>query len=170
MKVFVVTEGEYSDFDINSMWSTREKAQAYIDKRLPFKSYGGINEGIEEWELDSVDVGKQVVYTTVRMSKDFKLVGGDSYNKPIEQEDVVSPPDMDYKREGFGWYDEPYIHTGPAFMDYHKDPNPDHATLVWTVKTADKERAIKVVSEVVAQIIAAGIWGDESRTKEAFGK
>lgn len=31
MKVFIVTEGEYSDYQIKAVFSTKEKAEKYID-------------------------------------------------------------------------------------------------------------------------------------------
>ena len=173
MKVFVVTEGVYSDFGINSMWSTREKAQAYIDKRMPFQGYSGINEDIEEWELDSVDVDKQVVFTTVRMKKDGSLYDPDGYGKPVQQEDKMLGTDLYWDSEGFGWYARPFIkvgNSGGIMREYAYDQDPDHCAIVWTVKTADKERAVKVVAEVVTQIVTAGIWADEEKTKEAFKK
>lgn len=52
MKLYVVTSGEYSDYGINSIFSTKEKAQAYIDRsnKLGIDNYLGWN--IEEYELD----------------------------------------------------------------------------------------------------------------------
>lgn len=42
-KIYIVTEGEYSDYSINNVFSTEEKAKEFIAER------GG---GIEEFELD----------------------------------------------------------------------------------------------------------------------
>ena len=47
--VYVVTEGSYSDYHIVCVWSTREKAQAYVDAAGP-ESYE-----IEEYSLDPLD-------------------------------------------------------------------------------------------------------------------
>lgn len=38
--------------------------------------------------------------------------------------------------------------------------------LVWNIQILDKERAIKVVNEKRAQILALGIWGNNARVKE----
>lgn len=51
MKIYVVTSGCYSDFHINAMFSTREKAQKYIDV-AKFDDWDEIN-GIDEWDVDS---------------------------------------------------------------------------------------------------------------------
>lgn len=53
MKVFVVTHGEYSDFGISAMFSSKEKAQEYINKRMVYDNgYFGVNQYISEYELD----------------------------------------------------------------------------------------------------------------------
>lgn len=49
MKVFIVTEGEYSDYQIKAVFSTKEKAEKYID------THGNDTVNIEEYELDSYD-------------------------------------------------------------------------------------------------------------------
>ncbi len=45
-KVYVVTQGQYSDMTIEAVFTTRKKAQAFIDNE------GDMNEEIEEFELD----------------------------------------------------------------------------------------------------------------------
>ena len=51
MKIYVVTSGCYSDFHIDAMFSTREKAQKYIDA-AKFDDWDEIN-GITEYDIDS---------------------------------------------------------------------------------------------------------------------
>ena len=50
MKIYVVTSGCYSDFHIDAMFSTREKAQKYIDA-AKFDDWDEIN-GITEYDID----------------------------------------------------------------------------------------------------------------------
>lgn len=61
-KIYVVTEGEYSDYHIEACFSTKEKAQEYI------KNAKKVNESyyydIEEWELDSNSDIVDVIYLT----------------------------------------------------------------------------------------------------------
>ena len=50
MKVYVVTSGEWSDFHIDAMFSTRKKADNYVDFRS-FDEYNDCN-GVTEYTLD----------------------------------------------------------------------------------------------------------------------
>jgi hypothetical protein len=62
--VYVVTAGEYSDYEIRAMFSTKELAQAYIDKAQALKRtdaewdignlyWADDSPSIQEWTLDS---------------------------------------------------------------------------------------------------------------------
>lgn len=44
--VYIVTQGQYSDLSIEAVFTSKEKAQAFIDNE------GDMNEWIEEFELD----------------------------------------------------------------------------------------------------------------------
>lgn len=71
MKVYVVTTGCYSDYSIHSIWSSREKAQAYItDIRSRGLGQYGCPEfnDIDEHELDVIVADKAIVRATVYMS------------------------------------------------------------------------------------------------------
>lgn len=52
MKVYVVTSGEYSDYGINAIFSTKEKAQEYIDRGDKLGMNYSYGYQIEEYELD----------------------------------------------------------------------------------------------------------------------
>ena len=54
MKIYAVTSGSYSDYGIDAMFSTREKAQEYIDA-AKFDEYNEIN-GITEYDIDSASI------------------------------------------------------------------------------------------------------------------
>lgn len=47
-KVFIVTSGEYSDYDIKAVFSTREKAEAYINAKGTDYYWE-----VEEWDVDA---------------------------------------------------------------------------------------------------------------------
>ena len=49
-KVFIVTSGEYSDYGIDRVFSTEEKAKEWVD--VITSMYGG-NYDIEQYELDA---------------------------------------------------------------------------------------------------------------------
>ena len=52
MKVFMVTAGGYSDYHVEGIFSTREKAQEYIDFMLNQEEYFNFND-IDEIEVDN---------------------------------------------------------------------------------------------------------------------
>ena len=62
-KVYIVTYGEYSDYHIESCFSTKKKAQEYIKnaKKVNGSCY---DPNIEEWELDSNSDIVDVIYLT----------------------------------------------------------------------------------------------------------
>ncbi|MEE1073803.1 MAG: hypothetical protein U0L26_15730 [Cellulosilyticum sp.] len=49
-KVYIVTSGEYSDYGIDRVFSTEEKAKEWVD--VTTSMYGG-NYNIEQYELDA---------------------------------------------------------------------------------------------------------------------
>lgn len=50
MTVYVVTEGDYSDYHICAVFSSREQAQRYIDTHSLFDVYASYD--IEDYEMD----------------------------------------------------------------------------------------------------------------------
>lgn len=62
-KVYIVTDGEYSDYHIEACFSTKKKAQQYIKnaKKVQGKYY---DPDIEEWDLDSSSDIVDVIYLT----------------------------------------------------------------------------------------------------------
>lgn len=70
MKVYIVTSGVYSDYGIEAVFSSVEKAQAFIDKGKKKGEYGSeYNDAhIEEYELDRPEEDWCTI--TVRMGKD----------------------------------------------------------------------------------------------------
>lgn len=65
-KVYIVTSGEYSDYHICKVFSTKEKADEYVDAR-------GSEYSIEEWEVDKeFDRGARI--WEVSMSADGKEI------------------------------------------------------------------------------------------------
>jgi len=51
MIVYVVTSGEYSDYSIEAVFSTKEKAEAY---KADMEWVGSEKADIEEWEVDTL--------------------------------------------------------------------------------------------------------------------
>lgn len=57
-RVYIITEGSYSDYRISSVWTTREEAE----KHLPTSSYGE-DVSIEEWLLNEREPREVVEYS-----------------------------------------------------------------------------------------------------------
>jgi hypothetical protein len=73
-KVYVVVSGEYSDYGIEAIFSTREAAEEYM--KVVTLSY---SPAIEEWDIDVPRDGWYI--TTVTMKKDGAIYGSPSTNK-----------------------------------------------------------------------------------------
>lgn len=68
-EVFVVVSGIYSDFGINAIFSTREKAQAYIDNRADVNQFNDYR--IEVYGLDEYgDINSRLIAYWVKIDKD----------------------------------------------------------------------------------------------------
>ena len=144
-KVYLVTHGSYSEYEVDAVLSSRELAQEYCDTFN--KASGHEEECIEEFELD---VPKdRWFHTSVSMHRDGNLrcitkgSGGCAY------------ANVGYS-SGFQGYS--------TWM-----PAPTHRVLNWDVPTLDRERAIKVVNEKRTQILAADCWDDDGKTRLLFG-
>lgn len=51
-KVYIVTEGDYSDYQIEACFTTKEKAEEYIKNSKKVKNSNFYNPNIEVWDLD----------------------------------------------------------------------------------------------------------------------
>ena len=84
-KAYVVTAGEYSDYRIEGVFSSREKAEEYINH-----STDQDLNGIDEWILDEKkpDKGEKIFRVTSAFDKiDFHVSGREYY--PIEYKDLI---------------------------------------------------------------------------------
>jgi hypothetical protein len=73
MTVYVVTEGDYSDYRIKAIFSTKDAAEAYISEGSKYK-YADFND-IDEWELDAEAGYIMRPYWGVYLTKDGSLSG-----------------------------------------------------------------------------------------------
>ena len=89
-KIYIVTSGEYSEYEINAVFSTKEKANAYIQQR-------GTYYDIEEYDLDEEVEKKTQLWSIVFCIEDGKFDEANpiSYNKNKEV-------DTCYVEERFG--------------------------------------------------------------------
>lgn len=100
MNVYLVTSGQYSDYDIEGIFSTKEKAQEYIIYKLN-KSTDGCSAGyfndIEEIEVDNV-------YNFL-IRDEFKIWSGNmEFNGDIEEinsYEYTDPSDKNLYRHNY---------------------------------------------------------------------
>lgn len=75
-KIYIVTSGEYSDYRINAVFTTKEKAVDYVEQH-------GTDYNIEEYNLDEDVKKKTQLWNIVFCVENGKLYGANptSYNK-----------------------------------------------------------------------------------------
>lgn len=144
--VYVVTQGSYSDYHIEAMFSTMEKAMAYIDeynarRKATDCDYDLMDyeQDIEEWDLDKPVVHFDTI--EVRMRRNGDVFGAYVYQEGESRE--------------------------PGFVKYSKTYQ-EETLLEWRVKTDDGDEAVKVVGEKRQKIIANHTWGDTDKTIALF--
>ena len=85
MKVFIVTSGSYSDYQIEAVFSTKEKAEEYIQNAC----IDDVND-IEEYEMDEQVERKNAVYrcSVNILTSEIKVLGryDDGYNTKRKDE------------------------------------------------------------------------------------
>jgi hypothetical protein len=91
-KIYLVTKGDYSEYHICSVWSTKERAE---------KNAKLIQGYVEEWEIDSSKKQQSVQYTFIfQKNGDIFLAGVTDYNQ--------EKPDSDKKNDLYGYEDMPH--------------------------------------------------------------
>lgn len=134
-KVYIVTSGEYSDYHINKVFSTFEKAKEFTEAfTKPSDDEYRYEYRIEEYELDSQDVAlKNKGYSVWDV---WMLKNGDTQKvKKAELEDI----DQDL---------ETWIRSTAGIPDVLR-------SAVWA-KTGS--HAVKIVNEKRVQMIANNEW------------
>ena len=170
-KVYVLTAGEYSDYHLVGVFSSVETATAYIQETakrytlaLSGEFYTSQTDPREFNELTCVTVDPEppevVDFVTVAMRYDGRVASA------IQQHAFAS----DRYRIGFSNYymAKPRIMAEDYENGYRLTYSPDSYQLVWRVGCTDIERAVKVVNEKRAQIIAAGVCGNGPKTAALF--
>ena len=143
--VYLVSSGSYSDYSIEAVFSTKEKAQEYIDECMKVEGRSAYidNAEIEEYTIDEPRKHSTHIYIT--MTKEGNVDN------------------------------DPYVdHTyGPSresrFVCFWRSRGGEMDSIRWCVETDDIQRAIKVTNEKRTQILAWDIWGDSDKVSELFG-
>ena len=130
--VYVVTSGEYSDYGIDAIFSTRELAQSFIDA---FKADKWHEMDIEEWDLDP---------NSTHLKQNRK-----PYFLRINKRGDVS--DLEVADSSYGFKKD----LPEAEISYT-------ANLEWmniNCFADDENHAVKIAGEKRSQILAANLWG-----------
>ena len=126
--IYVVTRGEYSDYDIEALFSEVENAEQFV------KYYNATNRydeaRIEERELDAIS--------------EYSPKGMNFYSVVMDRNGDADEPHIQ------SWMDTPYV----SHMWHARKGEWLHMT----VAARDKEHAIKIVNEKRAQLIATEQW------------
>lgn len=92
-KVYIVTSGEYSDYQINVVFSTIEKAEEYVDAQ-------GSDYRVEEYPVDDAEVKKNESIWLV--SVNWKTGNADSANPDSFSDDNTDKIDTVQYDESYG--------------------------------------------------------------------
>jgi hypothetical protein len=130
-KVYIVSEGEYSDYHINGVYSTKEKAE-FAHKLFGIgEDWDGKPVEIEEWELDALpNHPPGMFWYEVRMNE----------NGNVEKVHTADATDANEK-----WTDE-------------WRPYGDKRSVLFSQWAKDETHAIKIANEKRVQLIASGEW------------
>lgn len=136
--IWGVSSGSYSDYIVEALFSSKEKAQEFLDEYSKFDS----EARLEEFDYDP------------EPPRAIEVIG-----VHIDMEgNVLRVYDPRWVREGAVGF------VGYGLADVWRGPR----VLIWVVPTTDKERAIKVVNEKRAIILANEAWGDPEATLALF--
>jgi len=138
-KIWVIEQGEYSDYRVRGVFSTKANAERIRDALGEKESYDAPT--VAEWTLDPIVAELDKGYTpwAVLMLRDGTV-------ESCKQEEITS-----YRMEGGGWLWK--RSTAPAYIGKGV---PD--ALNWTVWAKDGKHAVKILNERRTQMIATGEW------------
>ena len=137
LKVYLVTQGDYSDYHVEAVFSTKGKAQAWIDSSRKWSCV------IEEWELDNAVEWGYVTF--VIMKRDGALWGHSESVLPRWARLPPHPYHL-FPHAGEGCY----LLQNWVFTGKEKGPVASHCA-----------RALKVTNELRVRLIATDEWPDE---------
>jgi hypothetical protein len=137
MKVFAIASGEYSDYGINTICSTREIAEKTMALLMASDDGWHSDYRIEEYDLD--------VYKDIPFGYTIWIVYMDRDGNSASEPRLGTPLDFAYTWEGPCWKsDECYIH----------------------VAARDAEHAVKIANEYRTKALLAGTWPKRKEVKQ----
>lgn len=138
-KVYVVTSGSYSDYSIEAIFSTREKAGEFM-KTFPDSEYNGIEDyGIDIDAVDKVRHGYALYKITM-------LKNGEIYDRRYQQGISIIENSLSNAMQG-----------GNSHLLNYSDDNRNIIVLFVSVCWAKNEKhAVKIANEKRVQMIESG--------------
>ena len=162
MSVFVVTRGDYSDYEILAVFSTREKAQAFVD------AFPGKDDcGILTFECDADPEAGFV--TTVTMGRDGTVEYVSVIDALPEDEPTLDFAGVIPERDANGCYVVGTLKTTDSGQAAAENLRLGIAEMILDVRTASRERAVKVANEKRTILLAHEAWGDEAKARQILG-
>lgn len=138
-KVYIVTSGCYSDYTINVCFSTKEKAQEYINNSKKTKNYSYRDIRIEEYELDGKTDIVNAIHVFMTYTSPF------SENKHNEKIDVRV--DEEVECDVFEYSDKTEIYGGDCeLLSIKRIANPNKDI------EEEKKRVIKIAYDTIKRI------------------
>lgn len=144
-EVYIITEGEYSDYRIIAVFSDEQAAQAFVDD---YNEQAEFNRAdIEEWPIDDrTRRGDKRIGHTVVMARDGTVLKCWSYGNATY-----------YPKQSI--WSIARCPIGPARPEVHGDTAATLLELLGTnIYARDEQHAIKIANEKRAQLIAEGLW------------
>lgn len=138
MKVYVVTSGQYSDYRIVAIFSTQDKADAFIHATQAGREYSDLNSHIAVYEVDEADGDTQHIergewFYTAKMERN-----GNSH--VYESDDSEQPRIEEAHFERWG------------------QRGNTSTTLVVSRWSTSEEAVVKVANDLRAQHLANETW------------
>ena len=131
-KIYLVSQGDYSDYHIVGAFSTHKKAKAFVDRFTVDREYDAYfkNYRIASYDIDALEPAarKDMIWVHLVMGRD-----GRTWN-------VTTGPDVPNK---------------PMRELYRND------RLMVTVEAKDVAHAVKIANEIRTRMIARGEWPEE---------
>lgn len=136
-EVYLVTKGEYSDYRVEAVFSTKENAERFMAK-FPNSGWGGYNE-IEVYSLDEhiSEIERGLIFFRVEISRDGDTLSIEQTSPAYQSGDPI--PD--------GW--RPYYYRGGSISGRQEIKWRPFYT--WA---KDEQHAVKIANEWRVQMIA----------------
>lgn len=146
-KVWAVTEGEYSDYQVLAVFSTKAAAEAWAENDNALdRRYGGLD--VEEFDLDPpLRVKVDMWHVHGRVTVD----GERADTKPLSMwgGELTYPNDRSTAANSQVRHHAEYVYDGVMY--------PEKVTVY--VRGWDKERVARIYSDTMARLVAeAGHW------------